>query len=487
MLTFIPNTVRKCRDLLGVKKTFQTFVCCTKCNALYEFENCYEKVHGKQVSRRCTHIEYQNHPMAGYRRRCNALLLKEVKIGSKLFHYPFRTYCYKSVIESMKHFLSRKGFSAKCEHWRNREIVQGSLQDVYDGCVWEEFQCFDGRAFLKQENSFGFMMNIDWFQPFKHTQYSVGAIYLVLMNLPRAERFLPENIILCGVIPGPHEPSKHINQFLAMLVKELFQLWTGVYIDVKGVALPIRIRAALLCIASDIPATRKICGFTGHNSTMGCSKCLKQFDVHVGAPSNYSGYNRSTWTPRTNEHHKFYSDKYKLATTRKAREEIERKTGVRYSILTQLPYFDCIRLHVVDPMHNLLLGTAKHMMNTWIESSLLSRNDFDNIQHCVDSFCLPNDVGRIPYRIGSGFSGFKADQWRTWTTVYSLVSLKGILPPPHYNCWALYVRACQILCSRTITIQSVERADDLITEFCTFLLLYMGIAKLHPTCTCIFI
>ena len=112
------------------------------------------------------------------------------------------------------------------------------------------------------------------------------------MNLPRAERFHPDNIIICEIIPGPHEPSMHINQFLSKLVSELLQLWDGVYINVPGVPLPIRIRAALMCVASDIPATRKVCGFTGHNSTKGCSKCLKSFDIKVGQPSDYSGYDK---------------------------------------------------------------------------------------------------------------------------------------------------------------------------------------------------
>ena len=39
------------------------------------------------------------------------------------------------------------------------------------------------------------------------------------------------------------------------------------------------ILAALMCVASDIPATIEVCGFTGHNSTMGCSKCLKPFII----------------------------------------------------------------------------------------------------------------------------------------------------------------------------------------------------------------
>lgn len=149
-------------------------------------------------------------------------------------------------------------------------------------------------------------------------------------------------------------------------------------------------------------------------------------------------------------------------------------------MLTELPYFDCVRLHVVDPMHNLLLGTSKRIMNIWTDFGLLSKDNFDTIQECVDSFSLPSDVGRIPYRIRSGFSGFKADQWRSWTTVFSLVSLKGILPPCHYNCWCLYVSACQILCSRKLTIQSLEKADDLLTEFCIFFVALYGSEKTSP-------
>ena len=30
---------------------------------------------------------------------------------------------------------------------------------------------------------------------------------MFVMNLPRTERFLQENIVFVGVIPGPHEPS----------------------------------------------------------------------------------------------------------------------------------------------------------------------------------------------------------------------------------------------------------------------------------------
>ena len=91
-------------------------------------------------------------------------------------------------------------------------------------------------------------------------------------------------------------------------------------------------------------------------------------------------------------------------------DEVGGESGVCYSVLTKLPYFDCTRFHVVDPMHNLVLGTLKHVMNVWVANEILTQADFDKIQEVVDSFSVPNDIELISYRIGSGFSGFKADQ-----------------------------------------------------------------------------
>ena len=79
--------------------------------------------------------------------------------------------------------------------------------------------------FLDNERNDGFILNVDWFQPFKHSPYSVGVIYLALLNLPRSERYKPENIIITGIIPGPDEPSKDINTYIKPLVEGLEELW----------------------------------------------------------------------------------------------------------------------------------------------------------------------------------------------------------------------------------------------------------------------
>ena len=144
-------------------------------------------------------------------------------------------------------------------------------------------------------NNIGLAFNIDWFNPYDHTQYSIGAIYISILNLPRAERYKIENTIVAGLIPGPHEPEK-MNHFLKPIVDELLQLWSGISLSITcdGVAVNSHsVRAALLCFISDIPATRKVCGFPALKATLGCSKCLKAFRcIGFGEPTNYSGFDR---------------------------------------------------------------------------------------------------------------------------------------------------------------------------------------------------
>ena len=79
----------------------------------------------------------------------------------------------------------------------------------------------------------------------------------------------------------------------------------------------------------------------------------------------------------------------------------------------------------------------------------------------------PSDVVRIPMKIMSGFSQFTADQWHNWTLLYSLSALKGIISLEHYDCWLLFVKATNLLCQSSITVQQVDQADLLLMEFCT--------------------
>ena len=225
------------------------------------------------------------------------------------------------------------------------------MADVYDGSNWKEFMYVDGEPFLAKPRNYGFMLNVDWFQPFKHSPYSVGAIYLVLLNLSRSVRLKKENIFIVGIIPGPHEPSLSINTYLKPLVDELEVLWKD-GICLKSAASPLfseRYRCALLCVACDITASRKVGGFLAHSARKGCNKCLVDFPSMLSSEADRTSI-LNVGPARENDIHREIVAEVLTAPTRQDRDRTESENGVRYSELLRLPYYQPIQFVVLDPM-----------------------------------------------------------------------------------------------------------------------------------------
>ena len=259
----ISKNVYFLRKIFGLNSALTMYAVCPKCSSLYELKDCTVKHrNGLEESAKYTYVQYPNHPHISRREKCNTILLKQVKCGSSYKLRPRKVYVYNSVRSSLKKLFSRPGFSEKCELWRSKFHSPDIYTDIYDGLVWNRFQNVSGWPFLELPNSLGLILNVDWFNPYKHIQYSVGMIYLVIGNLPRSERYKLENVIIVGVIPRPNEPKKHMNTFLEPLVNELLELWDGSYLNTSSIFGIVPVRCALICVSCDLPATRKACGFT---------------------------------------------------------------------------------------------------------------------------------------------------------------------------------------------------------------------------------
>ena len=86
------------------------------------------------------------------------------------------------------------------------------------------------------------------------------------------------------------EPKITINSYLEPLVKELCSLWEeGLTLKIHSVPELQKVHYALLCVACDLPASRKVCGFLGHSANLGCPKCYKVFPGTFGKKI-YSGF-----------------------------------------------------------------------------------------------------------------------------------------------------------------------------------------------------
>lgn len=216
----------------------------------------------------------------------------------------------------------------------------------------------------------------------------------------------------------------------------------------------------------------KIGGFSSHSSKRGCYRCDHSFSTIQDSCTghwkpDFSNFNANL-PQRSKEKHRSIAYKYKESNTT-IRNQIFTEHGIRWTPLVKLPYIDIQRFIVIDPMHNLYLGTAKRMMKTWTsgEQPLISIYDLKKIQNIINATPPPSDIGRIPLKIASQFAGFSADQWKSWCLIYSTLTLRDILPEEHRRYWQSFVDCLSFWGQTIITREEIEYGDLAIRNFLT--------------------
>ena len=202
LVAMFPTSLYLVRQILAIDRDNSTkYVVCPKCTACYEYSECVRDVDGRHVVKRCSSKHYSRGKMI----ICDGQLVKRVVLKNHVIkYYPIYYYCYSSLLNSLEKLLQKPGFPEKCEEWRKRgQSKPEQMTDIFDGQLWKDFQKYNGSDFLNAPRNYGLMLNFDFFQPMKHRKdYSVGVLYLVLLNLPRAERFKWENVLVVGIIPA---------------------------------------------------------------------------------------------------------------------------------------------------------------------------------------------------------------------------------------------------------------------------------------------
>ena len=472
----LPTSVYLLQKYMGTPEmltNMKKYIVCPSCHALYTYKDCLEVNGRSAASKRCNRVYYAS------AQPCGATLLKTVITPSgKSQLYPRRVFCSLDFAFSLKSLLLKNGVMEICERARQQCSKRGVLSDVYDGALWQEFMQYNGENFLRAPYNYAVLLNCDWFQPFLHIKYSVGVIYLVLLNLPRHLRYKRENLIIVGIIPGPSEPSLNINSYLSPLVSSLKDMWDGIFVSLPRSG-EVKIRCVLLGVCCDLPAGRKVCGFMGHNANKACTRCYSSFSEGFGK-SNFSNFNKDSWPSRTVSSHRRKVRKIMQSRSKSEASEMESELGCRYSVLLELFYFDPVRMLLIDPMHNLFLGTAKRMTQSiWIGNNILTSNHLKVIHRRLSSVAVPSDLGRLPLHIESG-STFTAQQWKNWTLYFSTMCLFDLLPREHFRCWQSFVLACRRFCQSSISVEDITVADALLLKFCRKCVEMYGPSSITP-------
>lgn len=281
-----------------------------------------------------------------------------------------RKYAFQNLSEWIARLLSRNSV----EEWLDESLEESKkpfnpdqiVSDVHQSKIWKEFQGPDGKQFTSVSGHLTFAMFVDGINPFGCKQSghhsSITFVIMICLTLPVRLRFRRENIFLVGIAPGPREPSlEQMNWILRPIVTQLQTLWNpGLFLSKTHLYEDGRhIRAALLPFIADIPALRRSLGFPSATANHFCSVCLLK-------KQSIKNFEQTTWPVRTYQMHKTWAYQARDASSVEKRKEIFKTHGVRYSVLIELKYWDIIKYHVVDSMHNLLLGLcAWHCRRLW--------------------------------------------------------------------------------------------------------------------------
>ena len=226
-------------------------------------------------------------------------------------------------------------------------------------------------------------------------------------------------------------------------------------------------RAALLCVTSDLPALRKITQFLGHKADLGCTRCKFHAEREPGtrgASGRMSYYTGSNTVARNHSETVAQANEHRLATSKSAATIVAQKNGVRYSELVRLPYFNIVRMATTDPMHTFLLGMVKN--ETKLNLQLLISSQYEVFLKRVKSVRMPYDIGRLPtnaFDVNEG-KGMTADQWKTYITCYARPCLYKLLPLRAYKSLVLLSEVVSIIVSPCFTDDTISSLYRLLHE-----------------------
>ena len=181
---------------------------------------------------------------------------------------------------------------------------------------------------------------------------------LYCLNLPPDLRYKPENVFIIGLTPSPYLPDiTAISHLLDPVISAIAKYGTapGQQIPTYGHPNGAWVQARVAPLIADLEGSRKASGFLSHAATMFCSFCLCKRDdlkkLTLGIPRN-SIQVRSQ------------ADAWLKTETKASRAAMEKETGVRWSSLYRLPYWDPVRHVVLGYMHNWLEGVLQHHLRT---------------------------------------------------------------------------------------------------------------------------
>lgn len=168
-------------------------------------------------------------------------------------------------------------------------------------------------------------------------------------------RYQPENTLIIGLTPPPNLPdATEICHLLDPIVLSVASYGAGgkqvpTFHHPECVLAHVRVAPLI----ADLEGSRKVAGFMGHGAIMFCSFCLCTSD-------QLEDLNIHSWQLRNSTEVRTQAQEWLHLTTKVAKNAQAKSTGVRWTPLHRLPYWDPVKHVVLGYMHNWLEGILQH-------------------------------------------------------------------------------------------------------------------------------
>jgi hypothetical protein len=150
------------------------------------------KVQGRAAQ--CENVPFPAHVQEARSQACGwAITHHPMVIRRQLRWKPQWLLMDNSPISYLREHMLRPGYAKMNEHWRDRNLQYDTQSrerigcDFYDFSIWKSFQRDQNMDWTRVGNSL-LMLNMDWYQPFKHLTASLGLVWVINLMLPREHR-----------------------------------------------------------------------------------------------------------------------------------------------------------------------------------------------------------------------------------------------------------------------------------------------------------
>lgn len=354
-------------EYLGLHPEILEFTCCSECWALYPMD----KDSPESYPERCTYTDIDE-------RVCDTELRawEATGNGANPRWHPKKRY----LMQDIKHWLARLYCREDLAQYLDKDHFYDddeSVGDILDSPLAQEFPGLNGKTpFVRGKGNVLLCINQDGFPAFDQSRssktYTVGGIYISCMRLPPALRNRYENMCMVGLSHGPGEPKgPQMNAILNPLVDILLVLWyDGIFLtEACGYPHGRRLHAAVCLGIFDWPAFSSMCGYPNHENEIFCPCCNIPY-------SDIDNTHFRSWVPRHWPGDKASAIKWNDASSQGARDAVEKLTGIRWSVLWRLPYWQGFRMAPSDRMHmfDLRMG-PRHCRDIWGMSDTIDDGD----------------------------------------------------------------------------------------------------------------